>query len=228
MVVLTILAATLAVPFAPPLIAKARVELNTDVVHLGDVVDLAALPLAVRRAAMQRVVARMPAGHRSMTISRAGLSLLVRRAVPNFAPTPGGTMPIILALRSTYRQAEREECAVSVGVVAAGTALTPDMVSRTACRNERAAAVTFDQDAGITLARRDLAVGDYLGRVILAKAPGVRKGAQVRLISSAGPVRVERLVTAMQDGRGRRLFVRDEDGQIFSTRLALPVPENGQ
>jgi hypothetical protein len=212
-------AAALAAPLTPPLVAHARVELSDDVVHLADVVDLTALPLPRRRAVAQRVVARLPAGRRSIMMSRAGLSLLVRRAVPGLVPTIGGAAPILLAIRGQRGAEPRDDCAVAASAVTAGIALTYDMVSPATCRDESVTAVMFDRRAGVAIAKHDLAAGAYLGRLIAAKTAGVRKGMQVNLVSSAGPVRVERLVTAMQDGRGRRVFVRDEDGQVFSARL---------
>lgn len=51
----------------------------------------------------------------------------------------------------------------------------------------------------------------------LPDPPAVQTGDELTLISRAGPVTVERSVTALQPGRsGRRLFVRDRAGHVSS------------
>lgn len=50
----------------------------------------------------------------------------------------------------------------------------------------------------------------------------VKRGDELTLVSTVGPVRIQRRVIAAQPGRsGRRIFVRDEDGQILSIPLSL-------
>lgn len=49
----------------------------------------------------------------------------------------------------------------------------------------------------------------------------VVNGTVLTLVSSVGPVSVERTVTTLQGARpGRRVFVRDGDGNVFASRLA--------
>jgi hypothetical protein len=49
--------------------------------------------------------------------------------------------------------------------------------------------------------------------------PAVKRGAVLHLISTVGPVRIERPVTALQSSRGKRIFVRDPDGTVFAARV---------
>lgn len=49
--------------------------------------------------------------------------------------------------------------------------------------------------------------------------PSIGKGEAIRLVATMGPVRIERVVTALQDASGSRIFVRDEDGQVFAVRI---------
>lgn len=51
--------------------------------------------------------------------------------------------------------------------------------------------------------------------------PAIKRGAALHLTSTVGPVRIERPVTALQSSRGKRVFVRDADGTVFSVRAAL-------
>jgi len=55
-----------------------------------------------------------------------------------------------------------------------------------------------------------------------APEPAIRRGAALHLVSRAGPVRIERSVTALQASRGKRVFVRDADGTVFAVRVAAP------
>ena len=52
-----------------------------------------------------------------------------------------------------------------------------------------------------------------------APEPAIKRGAALHLISRAGPVRIERSVTALQTSRGKRVFVRDADGTVFAVRV---------
>lgn len=53
----------------------------------------------------------------------------------------------------------------------------------------------------------------------------VRPGDALILAVFAGPVRVEREVTALQPARpGHRLFVRDRQGQVFTARYERAAP----
>lgn len=54
----------------------------------------------------------------------------------------------------------------------------------------------------------------------LPEPPEVKTGDRLTLVSRSGPVTVERQVTALQPGRSsRRLFVRDDAGQVSSIPL---------
>lgn len=77
----------------------------------------------------------------------------------------------------------------------------------------------YDRAARAPVANAPLAAGTYLGRVAPPSGAMVAPGEQLTLRSSAGPVIIERTVTALQLGRsGGRLFVRDAQGQVFSVR----------
>lgn len=60
---------------------------------------------------------------------------------------------------------------------------------------------------------------DPVPTVVTPARPAIARGEAIRLVSTAGPVRIERAVTALQDATGARIFVRDEDGQVFAVRI---------
>ncbi|WP_034158880.1 hypothetical protein [Sphingomonas sp. ERG5] len=218
-----IMAAAVAAPLSPPLVAASRVDLAERVVRIGDIVDLAVLSAARRADLSRRVVAKLPMGRASMTMSRAALVLLVRRAVPGLSPVSGGMGPITLAARIRLDTVPGGTCAISTASVARGAALTADIIAPAACREDGAASIVFDRRANVALAGSDLAAGAYLGRLATPRVKGIRKGEPLTLVSTVGPVRIDRVVTAMQDGNGKRIFVRDQDGQVFAAPLRLAV-----
>lgn len=63
------------------------------------------------------------------------------------------------------------------------------------------------------------APGVVAAAAVAPPPPSIAKGEAIRLVSTAGPVRIERAVTALQDATGSRIFVRDEDGQVFAVRI---------
>ena len=185
-----------------------------EVAHLsrGDVVAGMTLDPATRT----RVVAMLPREGESVAISRRALALLVRRSVPGMAITAADGE---IVLRSIASAPVAGACFVLTTPVARGAMITPDLVAAVPCDESRPGSVGFDRAAGGVVARADLAAGSPLGRIAAVPAPGIGKGAPLRLVSIAGPVRIERQVTALQPSRGRRVFVRDADGGIFAAPL---------
>lgn len=88
------------------------------------------------------------------------------------------------------------------------------------CTANRPAFLRFDREDHRLAATHDLPAGSYLGRVAVPAAAAVKRGDDLRLVSKIGPVTIERAVTAVQPGHdGRRVFVRDPDGQVFAVKL---------
>lgn len=92
-----------------------------------------------------------------------------------------------------------------------------------ACDGKReAVAVRYDRSARAALPVATVPPGGYLGRVSVLSSGGVAKGERLTLRSSAGPVVIEREVTALQSGRsGERIFVQDSSGAVFAAALLL-------
>lgn len=155
------LAALVAAPMA--VVAPRSVQLSEPLLRVADVVTSpAALPV-LRRSL---VIARLPRTASRITLSRAALASLVRRALP--------------------------------GVALADT--------------EVAGNVTFMLPQQVLHAPRTA--------VPLAAKPPIVPGQTLQLASRVGPVGIERPVTALQVSRGKRVFVRDTDGTVFSVRVA--------
>lgn len=123
------------------------------------------------------------------------------------------------AVQMPQRRVGQLGCHVLVRPVAHGMPIEPDMVESAPCRDQAPARLAFERSTALAVAADDLDAGAYLGRSVVRFAAGIHKGAALTLISSVGPVRIERRVIAMQPSRGGKVFVRDEDGQVYSARL---------
>lgn len=144
-----------------------------------------------------------------MTMVSALISMMLAAPMPSSVPAA-----------ATERHFGQPGCHALTRAVPRGAAIERDAVEPVPCREQAPAPLAFDRSAALVVAATDLETGAYLGRTVIRAETRIHKGAALRLVSIMGPVRIERTVTAMQPSRGGRIFVRDEDGQVYSARLA--------
>lgn len=149
-------------------------------------------------------------------------------------------MPVEIVAPRTVTLADRT---LRVSDVVSGAAALPPAVRHTViARLPAGGRVDLSRAALASLVRRELpgismadtaltgAVTFVIPKPVAAKispaapvgapAPAIKRGAGLHLISTSGPVRIERPVTALQSSRGKRVFVRDADGAVFAVRVA--------
>lgn len=200
------------------------VEVNGSAISLADVASLERMDPGARNRLAGRVLARLPDGRHSVTLSRPALAALIRRSLPGISVASVDGGPITLRRAAPAAATEPAgHCLVLVNPVAAGALLSAADAAPAPCpRIPPAAALGYQRQNRAVRAETDLAAGTPLGRIRLPASPGVAAGERLMLTSTAGPVRIRREVTALQPGRGGgRLFVRTDDGEI----LAAPVAE---
>lgn len=114
-------------------------------------------------------------------------------------------------------------CFEAARALPAGAPIAAENVVPTACDSGRAVAdLRYDSSAQAALLRTAVPAGGYLGQLPNPPSGRVAKGARLTLRSMAGPVVIEREVTALQAGRsGERIFVRDASGATFAVMLLL-------
>jgi hypothetical protein len=186
-------------------------------VRLGDVARVQGADAGV---ASEVVIARL-AGGKSATLSRDEIAQLIRRAVPSIKVVIGAGTDIIFEAPTVGAVASK--CVEAAGAIAPGGQISNKDVRAVVCSSTRtAAAVVRDHDRGIVTAAAAIQPGDYLGQLLVTDAPAVARGDKLTLVSKAGPVTISRQVTALQSAapEHRRLFVRTEDGSVFSAPLA--------
>jgi flagella basal body P-ring formation protein FlgA len=199
-------------------VLRASVAVEDRALRVGDLVEGRVAPATGRL-----VAARLPAGVSSWALSRAGALALLRRRVPGLAVSaPAGLVSVRVRLTALARPAGAG-CFVSGRAIVAGAPLLADDVTSVACRAGAPRAALRYRD-GVTVVSAALPADTYLGRLAPLGKLAVAKGAALTLRSGAGPVVIERQVTALQPGRaGGRIFVRDASGN----RFAVPLAQDG-
>ncbi|WP_322966385.1 hypothetical protein [Sphingomonas fuzhouensis] len=181
-------------------------------VRAGDLVrDRSGRPLT--GASAKRVVLRLPEGQRRVTLNWAAAAALVRRS----GLTVTGNGPVTITRRGAARTAPI--CWTTRHALVAGQTVTTRDVAPAPCGGAVAAIGGAD---GQPVVRSAVPAGGLLGRLVPAVPERVAPGTVLTLRSAAGVVAIERPVTTMQSGRsGRRVFVRDAQGQVFAAPLSL-------
>jgi hypothetical protein len=206
--VAALLAATLT------LTERRAVTLASSIVRVGDVASGAG-PMA--RAA----IARLPRGRSEVVLTRRAIGSLIRRAIPGVTVAGEGKLGTVM-FTAPIGEPHVATCMMARSPIAAGAAVVAEQVQSAPCEGHAALGLTsYDRARGDVVARRAIEVGANLGMMRLPEPSAVHTGDHLTLISRAGPVTVERAVTAMQTGRnGHRIFVRDGAGKVSSIAFA--------
>lgn len=203
------------------LMATDAVELASRDVRIRDIVELECLSTDVRADVGELVVASLPRSASEITLTRAGLAALARRRAPGLGEIDAGPSNELMHLRPPRAEAAPAgPCYSAARSIAADDLVAADALSVTACADEMAPApVRYDRVHGVTRASSELEDGAYLGRIASPERAQADSGDELSLVASIGPIRIERKVWAVQPSLGGRVFVRDENGVVFSAPL---------
>lgn len=181
-------------------------------------------------------LARAPGGGREVVLTADHQRALVRRRVPGLSFELKADGAIVWHSKAggarAPRSADRGQCSQAVQPVRIGEALTQNAIMRAPCRNDDTPTggvegpIVTRAAKGLIVAARDVAAGDYLGRLRVEALPHVVPGQKLTLIARDGPVTVERDVAALQSATsGQSLFTRADNGDLVVARLAAPQNE---
>ncbi|PTS90571.1 hypothetical protein DBR17_01215 [Sphingomonas sp. HMWF008] len=213
-IVSAMLALSLVSVGVPSLVEGDHILLSSRSIRLADVMP------AARGEARTRILAVLPAGRDRIILSRAAIYALVRRALPGTTIERAHAGSIAFVLRSPSERVKASPlCSALNNSVAAGAAVDAALVTRVTCTNAQPAPLTFDRPSMLPRATVNLPAGTYLGQLSV-RPTAIGKGQVTSLVSTVGPVRIVRTVTTLQASHGRRVFVRDSDGQVFAVRRA--------
>lgn len=204
--------------------AASEVEVAGREIRLADVAAISGIDGAARAGLESRVIAMLPRGRDTVTLSRAAVASLVRRSIPGFNPVAGSedTYITIRTAGNTAAAPADGSCVALSRPLLEGESLSSADVTPALCGRGAPAHLRFDRAGSVVRAVGNLAAGTPLGRLALPEAAAIDRGDMLTLVSTVGPVRIERKVVAVQPGRaGGRVFVRDEEGQILAAPLKL-------
>lgn len=189
--------------------------------RLGDLVDVAILPNAVRDNARSLILARLTRNQRAF-ISDQKLVSRIRATMPAlrpWLPIPTGRSIGIRWHASEPREFSSQSCARSKRIVPAGADLSVFDFDMATCAGKPMAAIRHDPATGISRARRQIAAGELIPDWPGLEGGQIVPGQKLLIGSGFGPVRVEHVVEAVQSAwPGQHLFVRSSDGQLHSIR----------
>lgn len=207
-------AAILMLAAVPSRIGVDQIALASHAIHVGDVANVQSADLR------DRVIATVPAERDRISLSPAAVALLLRRAVPGLAVDARSAGMVTFVVRPDTLHRRAMACSATRTPVAARSAIGAEQIVPVPCRGVALAPIAFDRATSQPRATAALEPGHYLGRLYVPPSDGVREGEKVSLVSSVGVVRIVRGVTTLQASHGRRVFVRDADGQVFAVRRA--------
>lgn len=189
--------------------------------------DVAAVVGPRAEAVRSVVIARLPEGT-ALQVARADLARLIKRAVPGIEIDGDTSGALSLGSTAPSREIPIRQCFEAQATIAVGEPILDEDVRAVACDPARAAAaVVRDANRGMATAAAAIKAGDYLGQLLVSEPPIVQRGDTLTLVSSVGPVRITRDVTALQavpPGQ-HRLFVRTKDGSVFAAPIAAGAAE---
>jgi hypothetical protein len=198
------------------------IEVSGATIRLGDVVTPACLAGDESRGELQ--LARIASRSTTMSLTREALAALVRRRVPalasiDLAGAPGDHVRLHVVGGDQAR--ETQPCYVATAAIPEGGAIRADDVSRSVCAGRPLTGqLRYDRLSRLTRAARDIGAGDNLGPIMAPPAILADTGEVLQLVVTMGAVRIEREVEVVQSSTSGAVFVRDEEGHVFSAPLA--------
>jgi flagella basal body P-ring formation protein FlgA len=200
------------------------VELQSTELQIKDVVQLECAPADERDRLGVLVIATLPTRERATALTRRGVAALVRRRAPRLSVEPSGEGEILFR-RAVTSVAPSPTCFAATHALDGGAIVTDADVVEAPCTSVPQGRVTYDRADGVTRARVDIAANEALGAIMPSPTNTVDANEQLSLVFSIGHVQVERSVRALQPGAGENLFVRDNDGRVFSAPSPRASPQ---
>ncbi|KSB91857.1 hypothetical protein AS593_07480 [Caulobacter vibrioides] len=201
---------------------RAEAEVASELVRLGEVMDLSGLPAAVRERATAVPVARAPGPGGRSTFDAATLNSRARAGMPAIAPwLPAADGKVVVTRRAVsdavIDKAAARRCLRVAGPLRAGDYPTAADLAPASCETKPRTAFVHDPASGLLRAARDLASGDHVPETPSVALATIRPGDRLRLTAQIGVVRLEREVEAVRPaGADHAVFVKGLTGPVFS------------
>jgi hypothetical protein len=213
-------------PGAGMAVYRGQASVSGEVVRLGDVANLSALPAGLRDRAEALPIARFRSGQTQMSIRPDRLAEKARALMPVLAwRLPMDAQPILVRRSMAAAAPRPSNCLAAQRAMTAGDTPRHDDFADAPCGANRQPAFRYDSGQQAVRLIRDLKVGEPVAAPPASAFAGVRAGQPLVLAIKVGPVTVERQVVAVRpSAAGRPVFVRGDDSLVFSA----PAPGEAQ
>lgn len=207
---------------------KDKALLENRIITLQDVADLSSLPAMLRQPAKTLELGHVAAHSTPISMPTQKLASRARALMPALTPWLPDNHIQHIALRfvsaktSVVPTQPSRHCWRMVQDVAAQAALTRPDVQTTPCTSDAQNLPLQYRAADQSLsAAEDLAAGSIVSLSFQPILPDIRRGENIVIGMTIGPVQVQRSAQALQSGRaGEHMFVQTQDNKI----VAVAVP----
>lgn len=223
-----IMVSFLAAATPPAIVFQRDVDVRAqDVITLGDLADLTALPDDIEARARDVQIARFPAGAAQVTFPVARVIERARAGLPGLnAYLPASDAPGTIVVRAPAASTAQHTAAIATpqcgrvmrDLETDDAPTDADLAPSPCPASDVDTPFAYDAARHVVRATKALARDTVIGAPPFELLAAVQEGQTLRVAVTVGPVSVEREVTALAPapGHARALFVRTGDGVVFS------------
>lgn len=200
------------------------IEIDSPALLVRDVVSLDCLAEHARGPIGALEIARLN-GVAAQVLTRTTIAALVRRRAPAMVDVDlggdGRSAIRISPPRRTAAPSLHPPCYIAARAIDVGDIIVADAITAAPCATHSPPrALDYDRRYRVMRARRVIGSGEYLGAVVSPPRFAADAGEELTLVARVGPVEIRRRVEAVAPSTGARVFVRGEDGDIFTVPSA--------
>lgn len=218
--------AYIAAAFSCALTGATEIQLDEPSLRIEDVVLLNCLEAHERQRVGQFEIARLTGHLHTDALSREAIANLIRRRVPMLGDMAlSGAPRDTILLRAPAADAPAQgarSCYVAIRSISADEPISEAAVEPATCPDGAfQSPITYDRVAALTRARRFIAEGEPIGAMPAPPSIVADAGEELAIIVRVGPIAIERRVEAISASDGGSVFVRDDEGVVFSVPMEV-------
>lgn len=198
-------------------ISSQAIEIYDEKLRLGDI--------AILESYKNKIISELPENRKNIVLTEAERFQLLRKAYPGqqFRLKHKGDVLYQVKAHKIKNKTSPKNCYVTNTYIANGKQIRIEWVDKVECRQDTdVAAIGFDRQARVAVAKQSIFAGEYLGQLYLTEKQTIKQGDKLIFVSEDGPVIIQREVTALQGVQnGQNIFVKTKDGTILSSKFFI-------
>lgn len=196
-------------------------------IKISDVVDFSSVDSIIKDKFAEKVIATIPSGKSTVTLTRHDIANLIRRRIPGLPLDENHKTDELIRIEYSKIEApvNKQTCYYFKKPVSKGQAITAEDLSVTTCDpNRELAAMKYNASTNVLRASNDISAGSYAGRASVPAGKYADTDDELVLRVVIGPVKIEKTVWALQPANGAdRIFVKDRQGNVLRVPIQSPV-----